>query len=33
MWAERQVTKPTAFNLTKINLTDEARDEMESWDD
>lgn len=30
---DRQVTKPTMFSLTKIELTDEARDEMESWDD
>jgi hypothetical protein len=30
---ERQVTKPTMFSLTRIELTNEARDAMESWDD
>ena len=30
---ERQVTKPTMFSLSRIELSDEARDELESRDD
>lgn len=31
--ADRQVTKPTMFSMVRVEITQEIRDEVESWDE